>query len=165
MEYIAEPLLLASKAEGGAWAIREAKIEDLTAIAEIERKVYVLEGPWALDEFQESFVEPDTLYLVAVVGEQIVGYSAANIENNVGGLIASTVLPEYRRQGIAKEFLRLRLEWLDSQVKEIIMETRVDNDVILNSYKAYGFKNVGLLSDYYNVGVHAFQMRRVLESQ
>lgn len=161
MESIASLPLPRPAFEAKEWAIREANVEDLPIIAEIEKSIYLLEGPWELEEFQESFAQDHTLYLVAVAGEQIVGYAAAGVADNVGELLASTVIPEYRRRGIAKEFLRLRLEWLDSQVRETILETRVDNDIILNSYKAYGFLTVDLLLDYYQQGVHAFRMRRV----
>lgn len=150
--------------ENQAWSIREAIEEDLSIIAEIEKEIYLIEGAWELSEFQESFAQDNTLYLVAVAGGQVIGYAAAEVTKNVGELIASTVIPEYRRMGIAKEFLRLRLEWLDSQVKEVELETRVDNEIILHNYKAYGFNTSELLLDYYAQGIHAFKMRRVIKS-
>ena len=150
----------APKRVKGGWIIREAVISDFPAIISIEEEIYTLEGPWSLEEYEDDFLNENTFYIVALDGEKIIGYAGARIEDGIGNLAVSTVIPEYRQKGIATEFLKIRLAWLDAQVKEVTLETRVDNDLILDHYKAYGFQATRVLRGYYSEEVDAIEMLR-----
>lgn len=151
-----------SKQVKGGLVIRKAVLSDFPTIVKIEAAIYALEGPWNLEEYEADFLKEQTFYIVAIDGKKIVGYAGAGIINRIGNLNVSTVIPKYRRRGIATEFLKIRLEWLSGQVKTVTLQTRVDNDLILNHYKAYGFQVKRVLRGYYSKEVDAVEMHRYL---
>jgi ribosomal-protein-alanine N-acetyltransferase len=138
--------------------IRKAKEEDLPFISKIESKVYSVEGPWSLKDFQDNFAQDNRYYLVAEYEGKIVGYSAATVENDTVNLTMSTVLPEYRDKGIATQFLIKRLEWAGN--RRVILQIRLDNTIIQKTYVEYGFEPKQILQDFYPNNVAALEMVR-----
>jgi ribosomal-protein-alanine N-acetyltransferase len=144
--------------------IRSATVADLTRIAELDDQLYPIEGGWSLEDFEEDFSTDGRLYLVAVSGNEIVGYSACAIDDGVGELTMNTVVPAWRGRGIGRLLLEARLQWLDQRVADVYLQTRVDNEPVLRTYTSYGFTRSNLLVNYYGAGVDAVEMRRQHQS-
>ena len=142
--------------------IRLAEEADLLRIAAIDESVYLIEGAWSYDEFVDDYNSDSSYYLVAIIDDEIVGYAACCIEDDIGQLTMNTVLPEYRGRGIGTMLLEERLIWLDSKVKSIDLQTHLNNLIVQESYTKYGFIVMHTIDNYYGVGVDALEMRRTL---
>jgi len=142
------------------WTIRQATEEDLPAITELEHQIYTAEIPWSLEAYQEDFAQPERLYLVAVDGEKIVGYAAAGIIDERAEILVFTVEPDYRRQGMASAFFDRLLAWTGD--REVILQTRTDNQEMSEFCNKYGFTLNQVLLDYYSPGVDAYEMQKVV---
>jgi len=142
-------------------SIRRARKRDLRRIAAIEEAVYVIEGPWSYEDFVEDFNSEERYYLVAVTGEEIIGYSACYVEDGCGQLTMNTVLPAWRGKGLATLMLEKRLHWLDLRVEKVELQTRLENSVIQKTYQKHGFASSKVLYDYYGEGLHAQEMLRI----
>lgn len=147
--------------------IKKASYVDLISIAEIEAAVYDYEGAWSLESYQEDFKLPDRYYLIAEDNYKVIGYGICCVNNGVGELVANTVLPEYRGQGIGKQLLKYRLEWLSDKCSEVIAQINPDNIVSKNLLKNNGFVFSKVLENYYGVGRDAYEFiyRRQNEPQ
>lgn len=146
------------------WKIRQAVLEDLNTIAELDQKLYPLEGGWEYDEFYKVFIDPTTVFFVAHDNSnQIIGYALFNkLTKTQAELLANTVIPEHRGKGLGKKLLELRLERIDADrdIQETILQTRIDNYLIIELYKKYGFEPIKVLKGYYNENVDALEMVR-----
>ena len=87
---------------------------DIPVLASYEKQLFPY-SPWNSAQFKEEFAGiPTTRYMsVAESGNTIVGYCgvflpAPDVEADI---LTVAVLPEYRRQGIAKEFMRQIEQW------------------------------------------------------
>ena len=88
---------------------RKASALDIPVLTSME-KILFPESPWSTAQFKEEFAGvPRTRYFcVAIDGENIIGYAgvmviAPGVEADI---LTVAVLPEFRRQGIAREFMR-----------------------------------------------------------
>ena len=62
-----------------------------------------------------------------------------------------TVLPTYRRRGIATMLLEHILETAakDSRIEEVYLHVQTSNTDALQFYEKYSFENVGIIENYY----------------
>ena len=113
-------------------------------------------------------------FLVAVVGDKVVGYVMCRIEigfPEMGGigiikkghLVSLAVLPEYRRMGIGRALTMKVLDAMsDYGAKECFLEVRVSNLPAINLYEKIGLRPVKKNLSYYSGGETALVMARKL---
>jgi [ribosomal protein S18]-alanine N-acetyltransferase len=78
-------------------------------------------------------------------------------------ILTVAVLPEYRRQGIAKEFMRQIEQWsTERQASAMMLEVEESNESAIELYKALGYMKISVRMDYYGPGKDAFVMRKEL---
>ena len=71
------------------------------------------------------------------------------------------VLPEYRRQGIAQEFIRQIEAWArDRGATAMMLEVEQTNDSAIALYTKLGYMKISVRMDYYGPGQDAFVMRK-----
>jgi ribosomal-protein-alanine N-acetyltransferase len=71
------------------------------------------------------------------------------------------VLPEYRRQGIAKEFMRQIGQWSQERgASAMMLEVEQSNESAIELYKSLGYMKISVRMDYYGPGKDAFVMRK-----
>ena len=102
---------------------------------------------------------------VAEDGNTIVGYCgvfvpAPGVEADI---LTVAVLPAYRRQGIAKEFMRQ----IESYAKEreasaMMLEVEVTNESAIKLYESLNYMKISVRMDYYGPGLDAHVMRKEL---
>ena len=87
---------------------------DIPVLATYEKELFPY-SPWSPSQFKEEFAGiPTTRYMsVAESGNKIVGYCgvflpAPGVEADI---LTVAVLPNFRRQGIAREFMRQIEQW------------------------------------------------------
>lgn len=130
------------------YRIRLANLADAPALAEIERRCFT--DPWTQAGILETIQYATSFALVAELGAVVAGYLMVRISGEEGEILNLAVLPEYRRQGIARELLKQGLQTLVSAgVREAYLEVRESNQAAITLYGAKGFRPVGLRPHYY----------------
>jgi ribosomal-protein-alanine N-acetyltransferase len=139
--------------------IRDIKHEDLDKIIAIEKVSFRL--PWSRERFQQEFqANPSDFRVVAVVDEEVVGYSIARIEIAINirrfkmyrrcHLLKLAVEPEYRRMGIGDSLLRETIRYARrGGANEVILEVRAKNIQARRFYSNRGFSEVKYKEGYY----------------
>ena len=145
--------------------LRQASVDDLAAIMQIERECFVRDA-WSEQNMLDELAAPHTFYLVAEMGERIVGY--AGLSNLAGSAQADiqtiAVSPDSRGLGIGRKIMfALTAEAKARGAREILLEVRADNTVAQKLYRVFGFKQIGIRKKYYQPdGVDAFVMKTEL---
>ena len=100
---------------------------------------------------------------VAEADNTIIGYCgvflpAPGVEADI---LTVAVLPEYRRQGIAKEFMHQIEQWSkDHGASAMMLEVEHTNESAIELYKGLGYMRISVRMDYYGPGKDAFVMRK-----
>jgi len=137
---------------------------DIPVLASYEKQLFPY-SPWNSAQFKEEFAGiPTTRYMsVAESGSTIVGYCgvflpAPGVEADI---LTVAVLPEYRRQGIAKEFMRQIEQWSQERgASAMMLEVEHSNESAIELYKSLGYMKISVRMDYYGPGKDAFVMRK-----
>ena len=137
---------------------------DIPVLASYEKVLFPY-SPWSTAQFKEEFAGiPTTRFMsVAETDNQIVGYCgvflpAPGVEADV---LTVAVLPDFRRQGIAREFMRQIGEWAkDRGASALMLEVEKSNSAAIELYKSLGYLQISVRMDYYGPGQDAFVMRK-----
>ena len=144
-------------------SFRQAWPEDLDELVRLEERCFP-EEPWSRQMFAEELRNDMALFAVAEDREtgRIAGYMIAWIvpplECQVGSI---AVLPEYRRQGLARQLMEILFETCRQlNVPDTYLEVRVSNAAAIGLYESLGFETDGLRKNYYQDGEDAYTMAR-----
>ena len=145
---------------------RQPMALDIPVLASYEKELFPY-SPWSTAQFKEEFAGiPTTRFMsVAETDNQIVGYCgvflpAPGVEADV---LTVAVLPDFRRQGIAREFMRQIGEWAkDRGASALMLEVEKSNSAAIELYKSLGYLQISVRMDYYGPGQDAFVMRKEL---
>jgi len=137
---------------------------DIPVLVTYEKQLFPY-SPWNSAQFKEELAGiPTTRYMsIAESGNTIIGYCgvflpAAGVEADV---LTVAVLPEYRRQGIAKEFMRQIEQWSKERgASAMMLEVEHTNQSAIALYKNLGYMKISVRMDYYGPGKDAFVMRK-----
>lgn len=128
--------------------IRNMQEADLEQVARIERDTF--SEPWSREGFRTSLVSSDTLYLVAVCGDQIAGYCGLLRSFEEADITNVAVDEKYRKKGIARRMLTSLMEEGKTQgILRYTLEVRKSNEAALHLYETLGFENVGIRKGFY----------------
>lgn len=135
---------------------------DLVPIYALEKSIY-LDDPWSLAQFKEEFAGDARQYLVAEFEGYVIGYAGVMLAGDVTDILTLTVAPDFRRRGIAREFLKRMIDWSRNQrVEAMMLEMRIGNAEAEPLYLANGFRKIAERADYYGPGLTAVVMRKEL---
>ncbi len=121
----------------------------LRAVHALESSVY--QRPWAARVFAAEMAQRDSrVYLVAVRGRRVLGYSGMMLVGDEAHITTVVVHPQARRQGIGTALVtsllrRARQGGLDAAT----LEVRVGNTGAQALYRRFGFAPVGVRPRYY----------------
>ena len=144
--------------------IREATIDDLESVLELNRKLFEyeyenhdksLDLEWTFSEegkkyFKERILSKDSLVIVAVLKGEVVGYLCGSITEGeffrkigkVAELENTFVLEEHRRKGIGTKLFRRFLDWCRARgVERVKVYAYSDNKNAISFYRKNGFKD------------------------
>lgn len=141
---------------------REMIALDIPVLAGLEKEIYP-ESPWSAAQFREelSGVPKTRKYLVALENQEIVGYGGAALAGDVADIHTLTVIPSYRRKGIATRILKELESWAISKgIKDFMLEMREGNLEAQPLYEKYGYQVISRRDNYYAPEVHALIMRK-----
>ena len=143
---------------------REMIALDIPVLVGMEKSIYP-ESPWSAAQFREELagVPKTRRYIVANDGATIVGYAGIALAGEVADIHTLTVIPEFRRQGIATSMLNDLEAWAESKgVEAIMLEMREGNNEAQPLYEKAGYHAISRRDNYYAKGIHAVIMRKEL---
>ena len=141
---------------------REMNALDIPVLVGLEKSIYP-ESPWSAAQFREELAgAPRTRkYIIAVDGSQIVGYAGIALAGDVADIHTLTVVPAYRRQGIASAMLHELESWAHKKgVSAVMLEMREGNAEAQPLYEKYGYSVISRRDNYYAPKIHALIMRK-----
>jgi ribosomal-protein-alanine N-acetyltransferase len=130
------------------YRIRSAQLADVPGLVEVERACFA--DPWSARALGEAVQSETSLAFLAECGGSIQGFVLARRSGPEAEILDLAVLPNARRQGIARELLRaVRSAVLDAGVSEIYLEVRESNRAAISLYEREGYRPVGVRHRYY----------------
>ena len=137
---------------------------DVPILVGLEKSIFP-ESPWSAAQFKEelSGVPRTRKYVVAMDENELVGYGGIALAGDVADIHTLTVIPTYRKRGIATEMLHLLENWaIERDVSAFMLEMREGNAEAHPLYEKHGYSVVSRRDNYYAPGIHALIMRKEL---
>lgn len=148
-----------------AYQLRRAAADDVPAIMELERSIFVNDA-WSERSMLSEVTGEHGYYLVAFEPEtpdRIDGYAGllAPRGGAEGDIQTIAVAPHARRRGLGRTLmLALIAETRRRGARELFLEVRADNPGAQALYRELGFEEIGVRPRYYQPdGVDAIVMR------
>ena len=129
----------------GAMTICDARPEHIPAIAAMEKRCFAAD-PWP----EEIIARWRDRFLVALEGDELLGYGALSAILDEGSLDNIAVAPEHRRQGVGEALLLEVIRRCREQGLAVLyLEVRASNAPAIALYEKHGFQPVGVRKSYY----------------
>ena len=128
-------------------------IENMTAahvsqIAELEKLCF--SDPWSEKSIETELSCRLSVWLVALEGEQVVGYVGSQTVIDESDMMNIAVHPDFRRRGIAEALVAdLEAALRQRGSRALTLEVRDSNAPAIALYEKLGFAQVGLRKNYY----------------
>ena len=120
----------------------------LPAIAALEQQCF--SDPWSVEMLRPELPDDSHEFLLAVEGEELLGYVGLMTVLDEGYLSNIAVSPEHRRQGIAEALLKaLLVRARARKLAFVTLEVRAGNTPAQTLYRKLGFTEVGVRRGYY----------------
>lgn len=131
--------------------IRPARIEDVPAIAKLEREAFP-EDAWSDAALRAEIESDHTGYWTLASGETVFGYVGVLAGRGSGEADVQTIVvsPRLRRANWGTRLLLESLEWAWARgAKLVFLEVRESNDPARALYDRLGFESIGRREGYY----------------
>ena len=127
----------------------------------VERELFAPE-PWTERLFWSELGQLDTrFYLVALDGEQVIGYAGLCDYPDEAFVQTMAVAPAAQGQGLGARLLVALLEEAERRRQRVVsLEVRADNGPAQRLYARHGFTRTGVRRGYYPGGVDALVLTR-----
>lgn len=144
-----------ARSSPGGVTIREARPDDVPALAELEESSFG--EPWARPLLEAELAQRSSLALIATgEGGDPVGYAAFRRAVDEAELVRIAVAPEARRRAVGRHLVEAGIERLRrAGVRRCFLEVRTGNAPARRLYAALGFYRVGFRRAYYADGSDA----------
>lgn len=129
--------------------IRFMQLSDLDQVVEVDH--FSFTTPWTREAFYHELLHNRlAYYLVAELGERVVGYCGTWVVPPEAHVTNIAVHPQFRGQKIGEQLLRalMVVAWYKGASK-MTLEVRVSNQVAQNLYHKLGFRIEGRRPKYY----------------
>ncbi len=117
-------------------------------VAELEKLCF--SDPWSERSVASELDNPYSNWLVALHGDQVVGYVGSQTAIDEADMMNIAVHPDHRRRGIAQGLVTALCDRLAlTGVHALLLEVRASNDPAKALYEKLGFVQVGCRPNYY----------------
>ena len=110
--------------------------------------------PWSKKMLAEELDNACAAFLVAEEPEtkQVLGYAGVLVMADEGYITNVAVFPEYRRQGIAAQIIKVFCDFAEgNHLAFLTLEVRPTNTAAIELYRSFGFEEVGRRKNYYDL--------------
>ena len=120
----------------------------VAAIAQLEKLCF--SDPWSEKSIETELSCRLSVWLVALEGEQVVGYVGSQTVIDESDMMNIAVHPDFRRRGIAEALVaELEAALRQRGSRALTLEVRDSNAPAIALYEKLGFAQVGLRKNYY----------------
>ena len=117
-------------------------------VAALEKMCF--SDPWSEGSVASELSNPLSRWLVAVEGEQVLGYVGSQTVLDESDMMNLAVDPAFRRRGIARALVLALIEELGKMGSRCLpLEVRASNESAQALYAQLGFESVGRRKNYY----------------
>lgn len=121
---------------------------DIPAVHTLETVCFSM--PWEVDAYYGELANPSAIYLVAHLGDEIVGSGGMWVVADEAHVVTLATAPEHRRHGIGRQLLAALLQLArEHGVTTVTLEVRVSNTPAKALYAAFGFTTMAFRRQYY----------------
>lgn len=121
---------------------------DVKRVMEIERKSF--STPWHESAYITELANPSAYYVVARIGDRLVGYCGMWVVMDEAHITTIAVEPENRRNRLGEQLLIAILEEaMRRGARRVTLEVRECNEVARRLYHKYGFVSATVRRGYY----------------
>ena len=141
--------------------LRPMRADDLPAVLLLEEDLFAPDT-WSRSMYRDELRRTDTRhYLVAVDGDEVVGYAGLIAYDYEAHVATIGVAGRRQGEGIGALLLDALLAEADRRSPVVLLEVRADNEVAQGLYRRRGFAEIGRRRGYYQPsGTDAVVMRR-----
>ena len=110
--------------------------------------------PWSKKMLGEELENDCAAFLVAEEPEthRVLGYAGVLVMADEGYITNVAVFPEYRRQGIAAQIIKVFCDFAaGNHLSFLTLEVRPTNTAAIELYRSFGFEEVGRRKNYYDL--------------
>ena len=123
-------------------------VDHVTQVAQLAKECF--QDPWSERSIATELTNPLSLWLVALDGEQVVGYVGSQSVMGEADMMNIAVSAQHRRLGIAQSLVeRLVAALAQKDVNSLTLEVRASNEPAKALYGKLGFLQVGRRPNYY----------------
>ena len=127
---------------------RKATKEEICGIAQIETEVFT--DAWSEKSIFETYQQAQSLVIVAVDGNCVVGYCILYMVLDEGEIARIAVEPSWRKQGVGQGLLHYACSYCkENGVERLLLDVREGNDSARRFYEKYGFEVDGIRKSFY----------------
>ncbi len=124
-------------------------IAHVSQIAELEAMCF--SAPWSEKSIERELTNPLSLWIVATVGDIVVGYVGSQSVLGEADMMNLAVHPQHRRSGVGRRLVESLISCISQKgVYCLTLEVRASNQSALALYAGLGFKQVGRRPAYYS---------------
>ena len=128
--------------------INNMSIDDLEKIKNILNTDF--DDFWSYEILKEELTSQNTVYFVAKIDDEIVGFAGIKVILDEADLMNIVVKKEHRKKGIASSLLnKLIIISKEKNLKSINLEVNANNISAINLYKKFNFIEIGKRKNYY----------------
>lgn len=127
--------------------LRKMRIEDLSAVLEIESKNYNF--PWSDGIFKDCLKSLSYSCWVCEELDNIVGYSIVSMAVGEAHIMNICVDPAIQKQGVGNKLLENMITLANKKADTIFLEVRPSNKAAMLLYEKRGFNEIGVRKGYY----------------
>lgn len=128
--------------------VRKAVLEDVSAIAEIERMS--IPQPWSETAFANALAQENAVTLAAICDGAVCGFITGVYVLDSADIYSVAAAEEYRRKGVGGKLLEAFFSALPECVEAVGLEVRESNSAAISLYEKHGFERVGLRKNFYS---------------
>ncbi|MDR4507165.1 MAG: peptidase C39 family protein [Candidatus Brocadiaceae bacterium] len=144
--------------------IQEIALEHLDDLEKLENKSFI-KDKLSRRNFRYLLTKANAITLADIVNSVIRGYSIIlfNTGTSLARLYSFAVDPDFRNQGIGNQLLGASEKTArDHDCISMRLEVRGDNDNAIRFYKKNGYKQIGIIEDYYEDHMNAIRFEKLL---
>ena len=129
--------------------LRRMRWWDIDAVSVLERAMF--DDAWSTEMFWDELAQgASRTYVVAVDGEDVVGYAGLAAMPDEAYVQTIAVAPAHQRHGLGARLLTALLDDARERgIDRIGLEVRVDNAAAIAMYERFGFQPVAVRKRYY----------------
>ena len=123
---------------------------DLNQVVTIEEQLFSM--PWTYDGFLSGIRQDGSIFLVAIIEGEVVGYLGMYCSFDEGEITNVGVKKDRWNQGIGRMLMDAALQLANNRnIEHLILEVRKSNEQAISLYKKTGFVEIGLRPGFYEM--------------